>query len=375
MTDLPELQHLLIEAAGRRSRRRRRVGGARAVALVAAAAVAVVAVPRGASDDVELPAVTPTPAPVASPEPSTIEQAYGVFRRPARATDRVKLFGQARGSETRRVATGTKTNLYLAVKPGQVCVITAGPHNAGTGMSCGATRLFLTDARLHGSVGSAPAAAFAFQDGVHEVTLTLDNGSRTTYPITGNGVVFDTLPARVTRVEWIGGDGLAHSSDFVGGRPLAADELFVALTAPAGAAGELPGLPGSRRVLQAGGASAWLVPRHNAICLVVQLGRRSASGCRQPLRFTNRPLVVGLPGNAGTRVVAAAFADLTTRFALTPAAGDEHRGVLLWSDGGVARTLKSSDPALGTVRTRIPSGIDAFVLNARAQDPKTLPDP
>jgi hypothetical protein len=161
----------------------------------------------------------------------------------------------------------------------------------------------------------------------------------------------------------------------VAGRPPPADELYVALTAPAGAAGELPGLPGSRRVLVAGGASAWLVPRRDAICLVVQLGRRSASGCRQPLNFTNRPLVVGLAGGAGTRVVAAAFADLTTRFSLAPAAGDEHQGVLLWSDRGVARTLKSSDPALGTVRTRIPAGTGAFVLNARAQDPRMLPDP
>jgi hypothetical protein len=212
-------------------------------------------------------------------------------------------------------------------------------------------------------------------DGVTEVELTLEDGSQATYPVRDNGLVVDTLPAPIVRADWTGSDGRAHGQRVFVGARLKAEDLFVALSAPAGAAGELPGLPGSRQVVAAGGASAWLVPRRDAVCLAVQIGRRLASGCRRRLQYTNKPIVVGLAGDAGSRVVAAAFADLTTRIDLSPPAGTDRQGVLLWSDQGEARTLRSSDPALGTVWTRIPAGTDAFVLNARAQDPKTLPDP
>ena len=71
--------------SARCSRVRRRTKGVRAAALVAVVALAVVALPRIDGQDVEIPAVPP-PTPTATP--TTIEAAYGVFRRPARPTHR-----------------------------------------------------------------------------------------------------------------------------------------------------------------------------------------------------------------------------------------------------------------------------------------------
>ena len=88
MTDIPELQHLLIDASTRRSRRcRRRAAGARFAALSAAALVAVVLYARGESADVEVPAASPTVSASATPAPRTLDEAYAVFRRPAAAAD------------------------------------------------------------------------------------------------------------------------------------------------------------------------------------------------------------------------------------------------------------------------------------------------
>jgi hypothetical protein len=119
MTDLPELQHLLIEAAGRRSQRRRWERGARVVAVAVVAALAVIAVPRATTGDVEVPAITPTP----SGAPATIADAYSVFRRPAGGADQVMLFGKVRGSDVRLVAKTAKTRVFLALKGDQACIV------------------------------------------------------------------------------------------------------------------------------------------------------------------------------------------------------------------------------------------------------------
>jgi hypothetical protein len=375
MTDIPELQHLLIEAAGRRSGVRRRAKGARAVALVAVVALAVVALPRvDGADDVEIPAVPP---PAATAAPQTIEAAYGVFRRPARATDRV-MVTQMHGAETRRVAKTDKIQVFLAVKGERTCVVVRGPRPGATGTTCGPTQLYLGGYRLLGSTGNGPyAAAFAAPDGIRGITFTFDDGRRIAFPVTTNGLAVQ-LPQRAVRAEWIAPDGQPQRAELVHVAPSAKD-LFVALNAAPGPAGELSGLPGSRRVLEADSTSAWLVPRRNAVCLVLKIGERKASGCRSPVTDARRPIVVALAGGAGERVVAAAFADAYTGLALTPGDGisrlSQFRGVILWSDRGEARTLTYRNVARGTARNSVPARSEGFVLNARAEPPETIPPP
>lgn len=373
MTDIPELQHLLIEAAGRRSRVRRRVKGVRAVAVVAAAAVAVLAVPRLVTSDrdIEVPAVTsPVPAP-----PATIESAYGVFRRPARAIDRVQVPGRIRGAETRRIATGAGMRVFLAVRGEQACVVVAEAER--TAMTCRPTRLFLGGYRLYASGGLRPnTAGYAFPDGVREVTFTLDDDRRVTLPVTTNGIVAE-LPAGVIRADWVAPDGQPQSEDFEAGG-ITAKDLYVGLNAAPGRAGELARLAGSRRVLADGSASAWLVPRRNAVCLVLVIGDRRGSGCRRPAVDTRRPIVVALASSGGERVVAAVVADTTTHFEVTPDTGisklSKGAGVLLWSDRGEATTLRYENGVTGPSVAGVRSGVEGFVLFARAEPPEAIPE-
>jgi hypothetical protein len=88
---------------------------------------------------------------------------------------------------------------------------------------------------------------------------------------------------------------------------------------------------------------------------------------------------VALPGGSGGRVVVAAFADSISSFSVGPKAGIAQSawtgGVLLWTDGGQARTVRFKLTAGDRLRQAIPAEGAAFVLNARAQDPRTLPDP
>jgi hypothetical protein len=373
MTDIPELQHLLIEAAGRRSRVRRRAKGVRAVALVAAAALAVVAVPRlvTADRDTEVPAVRP-PAPAA---PATIESAYGVFRRPARAIDRVRVPGHIRGAETRRIAATDGMRVFLAVRREEACVVVAEAER--TAMTCGPTRLFLGGYRLYTSAGLRPnTAGYALPDGVRNVTFTLEDDRQITLPVTTNGIAAE-FPARVIQADWVAPDRQLQRDDFLA-NGLTARELYVGLNAAPGGAGELDGLRGSRRVLADGSASAWLVPRRSAVCLVLAIGDRRASGCRNPAVDTRRPIVVALTSSGGERVVAAAFADTATHFEVGPDAGisrlTKGAGALLWTDRGEARQLRYENGLTGPSLSKVRSGVEGFVLFARAEPPEAIPE-
>jgi hypothetical protein len=372
MTDIPELQHLLIDAAARRSRARRRAKGVRAVALVAVVALAVVALPRIDGQDVEIPAVPP-PTPTATP--TTIEAAYGVFRRPSRPTDRVEL-KQMPGAETRRIAKTSKVDVFLAAKGERVCVAVERIAGRATDLTCGPQSQFLGGHRLLGATTTRPnSLAFAFPDGVRSVTFTREDGHRTSFVVISNGVTVQP-PSPIVKAEWTAPDGQPQHANFFT-KTLAAQDLYVALNAAPGPAGELQGLPGSRRVLEAGSASAWLVPRQNAVCLVLKVAERTTSGCRSPVTETRHPIVVSLPGGAGERVVAAAFADVITRSEVTPEAGivrlSKGSGVLLWSDRGEARTLRYRGAARGSASTAVPAVVEGFVLSARPRAPETIP--
>jgi hypothetical protein len=375
MTDLPELQHLLIEAAGRRSVRRRRVRGMRAVALVAAAVVAVIAVPHVATDDdVEIPAVTPTPTATVAAA-TTIPGQYGVFLRPTRPEDVVKLLGDARGADTRLVARSSTTDLFLGVKGDQGCVVVAPIEKPATFESCGPAKDFLAGYLLQGAAGSSPTpSAVIVPDGVREVTVTLENGDRHAYPVTVNGVVLDHLAAPAAYAEWDAGDGSRRRVGFESER---FDDLYRALRAPGAG---LPGFPGSRKVLGANATSVWLVPRKGAICLVVQIKNRQASGCMvRRLDAINGPLVVSMPGGVGGRVVVAATSDRLPIITLRSRAGIDQSsytgGVLLWSDGGERRVLDFGVHSGRRLSLNVPAGTGGFVLGGVAKDPNSFPDP
>ena len=219
MTDIPELQHLLIDASTRRSRRRRRrAAGTRFAAVSAAALIALVLYPRGESADVEVPAATPRVSATPAPTPSNVEEAYAVFRRPATADDETKLdvppgFEDA---DTRRIAQTPSGNVYLTHKGWGMCLVTGDRRVPTGGLSCGRAADYLDGIMLIGidSFEAGPSTiAFAFPDGVREVTLTLENGDTSTYAVKTNGFARD-VPARPVRLAWTAPNGTAQSLDF-----------------------------------------------------------------------------------------------------------------------------------------------------------------
>lgn len=87
MTDFPELQHALVDAARRRHAPRRRAWRVLRVAVPVAAVVALIVVLAGerASDE---RSATPSPTPVATLAPTdALSRNYEVFRRPPASTD------------------------------------------------------------------------------------------------------------------------------------------------------------------------------------------------------------------------------------------------------------------------------------------------
>jgi hypothetical protein len=224
MTDIPELQHLLIEASARRSRRRRlRAAGTRFAALAAAVVVAVVVYLRSEVADVEIPAASPRASAIPHVPPRTVEQAYAVFRRPVTAADEAKLAVQPglEDPETRRIAQTPSNDVYLAHKGWGMCLMIESRRGRPGGSSCGRAADYL-DAIIPIGVASpdqGPSTiAFAFPDGVRKVTLTLENGDISTYAVTTNGFARD-VAARPVRLAWTAPNGTAQSVDFSSGHP------------------------------------------------------------------------------------------------------------------------------------------------------------
>jgi hypothetical protein len=87
MTNFPELQHALVDAARRRHAPRRRAWRVVRVAIPAAAVVALIVALAGERTSDERPA-TPSPTPVATLAPiDPLSRNYEVFRRPSARTD------------------------------------------------------------------------------------------------------------------------------------------------------------------------------------------------------------------------------------------------------------------------------------------------
>ena len=72
-----------------------------------------------------------------------------------------------------------------------------------------------------------------------------------------------------------------------------------------------------RRLLKFGDAIAWLVPREGAVCLVLDVDGKRASGCRRKVADVRYPLVVALAAQP-ERIVAAAFPDAAEQIQVLP---------------------------------------------------------
>ena len=122
MTDLPQLEALLIDAARRRQATRRvRRGALRALAASAIVALAFVIVPRIGHDapDREIPANSPTPAPTVAGKPTPrAADFYSVLKRPAGPDDATHGLTEAR----RLVHLGHAT-AYLVPRRDAVCLV------------------------------------------------------------------------------------------------------------------------------------------------------------------------------------------------------------------------------------------------------------
>jgi len=139
MTDLPQIERALVDAAARRYGPRRgrlalagRRGLAPAVLVPAAAVVALTVIRLGVGDEAAAP--RPEPTRVA---PRTVEQAFAVFRRPATAEERALRrlpigSPRSRVEAARQVARLDGKPYYLATGGRYLCL-----YAPGVGGGCG----------------------------------------------------------------------------------------------------------------------------------------------------------------------------------------------------------------------------------------------
>jgi hypothetical protein len=166
MTDFPELQHALVDAARERYGRRRRLPrlALRLVPVAAACAViaaVVLVVANGAGDPEQ-------PAPPAGAPAEQLERAFAIFRRPARPADALPL----EGKQLERFASG-RGRAQMDV------------GRARLAYDEGARRLYLIPAEID---GRAAVCASLFR-GAREVSWHCG-------PFGSDGVVATVIPAR-----------------------------------------------------------------------------------------------------------------------------------------------------------------------------------
>jgi hypothetical protein len=159
--------------------------------------------------------------------------------------------------------------------------------------------------------------------------------------------------------------------------PRAAD-FYSVLTRPAGPDDSVRGLAEARKLVQLGHATAWLVPRRGAVCLVLQFQDRNVSGCRHKLADVRYPLVVALPGRPDRgdpqRVIAAVFPDTAKNISVIPAVRSVRSGnALLIAEGDTAQLLRWRVSSRAPLRTlTFPPG-GGFMLHARETSPASIP--
>ncbi|MBE2319693.1 hypothetical protein DVA67_027235 [Solirubrobacter sp. CPCC 204708] len=357
MTDLPQLQADLTDAATRHRRRRR----ARRVTMrVAVAAAVVAAVPLLVRDlgaaDPERPATTPTPT-VHGPM-DTVEEAFAVFRRPATAGDKVP--GLEAGEESRFLGGSAAHPVWLVKRGDELCLAVRTTRNEP--VPCGPESVFASgQALLARSSGGRLVAVLP--DAVTTVTAMSPGVRPSTLP--ADALLMLMTGGDGVRLEWTAPDGSPRTYEVRGRGPAAFWSRFWDVEIPQD---RLEGLPGARSLGSEAGVSAWLVPRRDAVCLVVIAGRSENSGCRSPVSDTRFPIVV----SAGARIVAA-FPDTLKALAVEPGSARHtvwHNAIVIDGD---AELIRYEDSA-GERELRLPRQED-FVLHADAVDPSDLGPP
>jgi len=358
MTDLPQLQTLLVDAAVKR-RRRRRVRRAAVPALVLAAALAVV--PWVVSDlhapDPETAVITPAPA-------SDLEAAFGAFRAPTEQDPPALRQPGARVRSVGQPGTAYR-DAYLLARGPQLCLVVV-PNL----FRCDAAADLVTGRKVLFRVVEGRAYV-AFPNGVRSVRRGWTGFKPEAFPVTNNLVVF-TGPADSGRLDWIAPDG--GQAHLVVGDRRDPRLYYPRLNEPGGAADRLEGVPGARLLVEEGGVRAWLVPRRQTICLVVRTGSGETSACRRGDDIRT-PLVIGAPALPQT-VVVAAFPTRLLPLEVSPATARSSVGAdgLLVLDGADLQSFQYRDTETGDEpRVYPPLNIDGFVLNGSAKHPLDYP--
>jgi hypothetical protein len=231
MTDFPELQHALVDAArrrhGRAPRTWRLMRPVAVAAVCAAAAIAVITIAGTPADDRD---VNP---PAAGAEPTPVQQDFAVFRRPKTGADELpeaKTVMQRRWKNgtkltpeaTRKVVDDGKWQVFLtaAHKPSGPAAVCATVFYGGELQQWAGCTLKLP----RGEVGSATplahgwtAADYSFPpsttapgaflivvaDGVDELTYTYADGSEQRLPVKDNIVFVSPIERWPKRLSWL----------------------------------------------------------------------------------------------------------------------------------------------------------------------------
>jgi hypothetical protein len=353
MTDLPQLQTLLVDAAVRR-RRRRRVRRVAVPALVAA--VCLTAVPWVVGDlreaDPEVPAVTPGP-------PPRVEDAFGVFRRPLTKEDESRV---ARPGDMVRYLGG---NAFLETRGDQLCLA------VGNRLECGRAADYVSGTRALAIVDDDVVYA-VFPDRVKTVIRTWYARSTVELPVTGNIVTF-TAPVGSGALAWQAPDG---SHRRVKLRDLTNPRLWYhRLGQPESALDREAGYPEARFLIgdADGRIKSWLVPRRDAICLVARVAGDQRSVCRAPVSDIQKPLMLAFPSRP-QRILILAFPSWMTPLGVSPERARRTIGedAVLIVDGDEARTIRRRDTLGRTTAIELPTG-SVLRRNDREVAPDQLP--
>lgn len=226
MSEIPALREALRATARRKVRqRRRRLTLAVAVPIAVACVAVALASVEPAPDEVSTPATTPTPVPAKitlDDAERELAKVYGVFRRPARASDRPPkgMSGPKvppvaiEWERARRVATLGDRAAYLvpAVYNGKVgfCLYTRTAPGKPGGGGCG--EFDPAGSRpIWNKTFERPGTVYALllPDGVGRVTVHF-KGRTETRPAGENGFIFQGRQVR--RFTWRDAEGNEHSA-------------------------------------------------------------------------------------------------------------------------------------------------------------------
>jgi hypothetical protein len=212
MSRLPELEQELVMAAARLGRPPRRLARqVRVGALVVAAAVAVALLAVAGLNGERDERSGPRPAVgIAFGSHATLEDMFGVFRRPATPGDDtgasnrdLEKSGERQSGEdlsrSRRISAGGASGFIWPMTAG-VCFSIAAPTGHGSSSSC--ARLDELQSRGLAVVFGGSQNTFGIGgvavDGIREVRLTRSNGPDIVAPVTDNAFFIDASDARST---------------------------------------------------------------------------------------------------------------------------------------------------------------------------------